>query len=75
MEDTTRNGSGPSGSALAPLRERYTHWLDLDEDEVRTDREEDPDEIRALQLVLHLERDPQPSWHAAAKTAQHSCAL
>ena len=32
MGNPTPNGTGPTGAALAPLRERYTRWLDLDED-------------------------------------------
>lgn len=67
-------GPGPSGAALAPLRERYASWLGLDEEEVRADREEDPDAIRALQLILHLERDPLPSWHSAVALAARASA-
>jgi peptidyl-tRNA hydrolase len=67
-------GSGPTGAALAPLRERYGYWLNLDEEQVRADREEEPDQIRALQLVLHLERDPLPSWHVALGLAARACA-
>ena len=41
---------------------------------MRADREEDPDQVRALQLILHLERDPLPSWHAAVALAARASA-
>ena len=59
-------------SALAPLRERYTQWLQLDPGQVLADREEAAHDIRAMQLVLRMERSDPPSWHralAAAATA------
>jgi peptidyl-tRNA hydrolase len=60
--------------ALAALRERYAHWLSLDHDAVLDDRDEDPAEIRAIQLVLRLERAEPPSWHAALELAASGCA-
>jgi peptidyl-tRNA hydrolase len=54
---------------LAPLRARYASWLDLDVEEVLDDREEDPEQIRAMQLILRMERDRTPSWHAALRLA------
>lgn len=38
-------------------------------DEVLDDRDEDPDQIRAMQLILRMERDRPPSWHAALRSA------
>ena len=57
------------GSALAPLRERYAHWLALSSDEVERDREEAAADIRAMQLVLRMERQDPPSWHSAMRAA------
>lgn len=59
---------------LAPLRARYAHWLGLDDDEVVEDREEDPAQIRAMQLILRMERDRTPSWHAALRLAASGAA-
>ncbi len=57
------------GSALAPLRERYAHWLALSSDEVERGREEAAADIRAMQLVLRMERQEPPSWHGAMRAA------
>ena len=54
---------------LAPLRERYAHWLSLDPSQVREDREEAAQDIRAMQLVLRMERADPPSWHRALAAA------
>lgn len=66
-------GSGTTaqelGSALAPLRERYAHWLALSSQEVERDREEAAADIRAMQLVLRMERQDPPSWHRAMQAA------
>lgn len=62
------------GDPLAPLRSRYAYWLGLDEDEVLDDRDEDPDRIRAMQLILRMERDRPPSWHAAIRLAASGAA-
>lgn len=58
-----------TGEVLAPLRARYAHWLQLDADEVLTDRDEAAQDIRALQLILRMERDRPPSWHTALAMA------
>ncbi len=63
------------GDALEPLLTRYEDWMTLDDDAVVEDREEDPTQIRALQLVLRLERTPAPSWHSALALAASACAL
>ena len=57
------------GSALAPLRERYAHWLALSSEDVERDREEAAADIRAMQLVLRMERQDPPSWHRAMQAA------
>lgn len=59
---------------LAPLRSRYAYWLGLDADEVLDDRDEDPEQIRAMQLILRTERDRTPSWHAAIRLAASGAA-
>src|ERR1700712_4343232 len=65
-----------TGEVLAPLRARYAHWLQLDADQVLTDRDEAADDIRALQLILRMERDRPPSWHTAlAMAASASAAI
>ena len=57
------------GTALAPLRERYAHWLQLDSQQVQADREEAVQDVRAMQLVLRMERADPPSWHRALAAA------
>lgn len=67
-----------TGAVLAPLRERYARWLELDFDEVVADREEAAEDIRAMQLIVRIERDRPPSWHralAAAATAAAAVCL
>lgn len=65
-----------TGEVLAPLRARYAHWLSLDDDEVVADREEAAGDVRALQLLLRMERDRPPSWHRAlAMAATASAAI
>ncbi len=61
-------GAAP-GSVLAPLAERYAHWLGLDAAQVLSDREEAQSDIRAMQLVLRMERAEPPSWHRAVALA------
>lgn len=63
------NESGELGSALAPLRERYAHWLQLNAQQVLDDRDEAAQDIRAMQLVLRMERADPPSWHLALAAA------
>jgi len=67
---TASSGFQPElGSAVAPLRERYAHWLALSSQEVERDREEAVADIRAMQLVLRMERQHPPSWHRAMRAA------
>src|SRR6188508_1062522 len=56
-------------SVLAPLADRYAHWLGLDAAQVLADREEAAHDIRAMQLVLRMERSDPPSWHRAVALA------
>src|SRR4051812_5454007 len=58
-----------TGEVLEPLRARYAYWLGLDTDEVLVDRQEAAGDIRAMQLLLRLERDRPPSWHTALALA------
>lgn len=62
------------GSALEPLLARYAAWLGMNESEVLADRDEDPDQVRAIQIILRLERGTPPSWHAALALAASGCA-
>lgn len=62
------------GEVLAPLRARYAHWLALDADAVLSDRDEAVDDIRAMQLVLRMERAAPPSWHRALAAAASAAA-
>lgn len=52
-------------AVLDPLRLRYAEWLALDEAGVVDDRAEAAEDVRALQLILRMERGAPPSWHAA----------
>jgi len=62
------------GEVLAPLIARHAHWLGLDATNVLIDREEAAEDIRALQLVLRMERDRSPSWHQALALAASASA-
>lgn len=71
---TQTPGTGTSGAALGPLRVRYAEWLRLDAGQVVADRDEDPEQIRAIQILLRLERGEPPSWHRALALAASGCA-
>ena len=58
-----------TGAVLAPLAARYASWLDASVDEVVRESEQRSTQVRALQLILRLERDPVPSWHRALSLA------
>ena len=62
------------GESLAPLRARYRYWLGLDAAEVEQDREEAAEDVRALQLLIRMERDRPPSWHRAMELAASGAA-
>ena len=62
------------GAALEPLLARYAAWLGMNKSEVLLDRDEDPEQVRAIQIVLRLERGTPPSWHAALALAASGCA-
>lgn len=64
-----------SFDTLAPLRVRYAEWLGMDPGQVLSDREEDPAQVRAMPLILRMERDRPPSWHAALRLAAAGAAL
>lgn len=64
----------PSGAALAPVAAGYGSWLGLDQAAVLADRDDDPEDVRALQIVVRMERDRPPSWHAAVTMAARGCA-
>ncbi|WP_091533347.1 peptidyl-tRNA hydrolase [Microlunatus soli] len=74
MPDQTTPADAAPSDPLAPLRARYAAWLGLDVSEVLEDRDEDPDQIRAMQLILRMERDRTPSWHAALRLAASGAA-
>lgn len=70
----------PIGAALAPLRQRYDQWMSstaelADPDAVLADREEPANEIRAMQLVVRMERAQPPSWTLALSAAATGAAL
>ena len=53
---------------LAPLAERYASWLALPPDE--TNRvETDPELVRAMPVILRIERDPVPGRTAVLEAA------
>ena len=56
-------------AVLAPLRARYRQWLGLSAEQVRTDRDEAASDVRAMPLILRMERTRPPSWHAALAAA------
>lgn len=61
-------------SVLAPLADRYAYWLGLDADQVRQDRQEAAQDIRAMQLILRMERADPPSWSRAVALAAGAAA-
>ena len=61
-------------AALAPLRARYRQWLGLSDEQVRTDRDEAAADVRAMPLILRMERSQPPSWHAALAAASTAAA-
>ncbi|BAK37232.1 hypothetical protein MLP_42180 [Microlunatus phosphovorus NM-1] len=63
-----------TNTALAPLRARYGYWLGLNAAEVEQNREEAAEDIRALQLLIRMERDRPPSWHRALELAASGAA-
>jgi peptidyl-tRNA hydrolase len=56
------------------VRHRYADWLGLDAAEVLAQRDDDHTDVRALQLILRLERTATPSWHRALELAATACA-
>lgn len=56
-------------SVLSPLAARYAHWLGLDAAQVVQERAQAAQDIRAMQLVLRMERADPPSWHRAVALA------
>ncbi|MFO7191772.1 MAG: peptidyl-tRNA hydrolase [Thermocrispum agreste] len=66
-----------SASVLAPLRARYASWLSLPEDRVADTSDEDPATVRAMQLVMRIERQDPPRrtdvLEAAAAAAVAVC--
>jgi peptidyl-tRNA hydrolase len=70
-------GGSSVGSALAPLAQRHAQWLSLDADEVLADRDEAEVDVRAMQLILRMERADPPLWSqalaASCKAASAIC--
>ena len=64
----------PLGEVLEPLRARYATWLDMDDAQVMQERDEDPARVRAIQILLRLERGDPPSRSAALALAASGCA-
>ncbi|MBM9467202.1 peptidyl-tRNA hydrolase [Nakamurella leprariae] len=67
-------GDGRIGVALAPLRDRYAHWMGMRPEEVLADRDEAVEAVRAMQLVLRMERVAPPDWSAALVAAASGAA-
>lgn len=65
----------PTAEALRPVAARYAVWWGMSEQEVLVDRDEAAHDIRALQLVLRLERDATVSRHRALELAAAGAAL
>lgn len=53
------------GEVLAPLTKRHRHWSSLDADQILADRDDAETDVRAIQLILHLERADPPIWSEA----------
>ena len=54
---------------LRPLAARYADWLDLPAEETADVSDEDPNEIRAMQMVLRIERLQPPTRTALLEAA------
>lgn len=66
------SGPGPGdalGAVLAPLAARHRSWMSLDAGQVLADRDEAAEDVRAMPLILRMERDAPPSWSAAIEAA------
>jgi peptidyl-tRNA hydrolase len=65
------------GSVLDPLAARYAQWLGLPASEINDVMDEDPSLVRAMPVVLHIERaeppDRTPLLEAAAAAAVAVC--
>lgn len=57
------------GAVLAPLAARHAHWMGLGDAEMLADRDEAAADIRAMQLVLRMERSNTPAWSSALAAA------
>lgn len=64
-------------SVLEPLAARYASWLTLPADGVVRDRDDEPDQVRAMPVVLRIERAEPPArtplLEAAATAALAVC--
>ena len=69
--------SGVTGSVLDPLAARYAHWLGLPAEATRDVADEDPEQVRAMPVVLRIERAAPPArtplLEAAAAAAVAVC--
>lgn len=57
------------GAVLGPLAGRHAHWMSLNADEIRGDRDEAQADVRAMQLILRMERSAPPVWSEALTAA------
>ncbi|WP_033288457.1 aminoacyl-tRNA hydrolase [Amycolatopsis jejuensis] len=64
-------------SVLEPLRSRYASWLGLPAEATADTSDEDPDEVRAMPVILRIERAEPPGrtalLEAAAAAALAAC--
>jgi peptidyl-tRNA hydrolase len=59
----------PQARVLAPLAARYARWLGLPAPATADTGDEDPASVRAMPLILRLERDEPPSRSALLEAA------
>jgi peptidyl-tRNA hydrolase len=58
-----------SGSVLDPLLARYASWLAMAAEDTVTDITDDPAEVRAMPVILHIERSAPPARTALLEAA------
>lgn len=54
---------------LEPLRSRYAYWLGMPAEETSDTSDEDPDQVRAMPIVLRIERAEPPGRTALLEAA------
>lgn len=62
-------------AVLAPLAARYTSWLELPDHAVADIRNEDPDQVRAMPVILRIEKRDPPDRAALLEAAATAAVL